>query len=345
MQKRELWADYVKAFAIFLMVWCHAGLNIEWLCDFIYLFHMPAFFLISGYFDKGKRLDKETIKKTTLSLFCPYFFFSFCDFAVCWISPYLHPELYYGMSSMPQIFKAAFCGMLLMEDMVRPFAFLPGLALWFLPALFFVKFFFSVIHVFFRYSKFLAALFLIFIIVVAKFVDCDTNYFSLHSACLALPFYIVGFIFRKFCFLEFIRKRQWQFLLAFFLWIYMFFGGMKNIGIDIDGCKFGQSMLLFYLNGTIGTLACIFSFKAFKACFADFPLLARIGASTITILGIHPFFCVVGRFLIVSCNPSAYVIPILTMAVAFASCYVGLYVHSFLRNRFPLALGIKADNR
>lgn len=51
--KREVWADYVKALAIFLMVLGHFNLNSEASEQFIYMFHMPVFFLISGYFDKG----------------------------------------------------------------------------------------------------------------------------------------------------------------------------------------------------------------------------------------------------------------------------------------------------
>lgn len=57
--KRQNWADYVKAIAIFCLVICHAGvgLNNPGLCMFIYAFHMPVFFMISGYFEK-----KQTTK-------------------------------------------------------------------------------------------------------------------------------------------------------------------------------------------------------------------------------------------------------------------------------------------
>lgn len=52
-KEREIWADYVKVIAIYLMVLCHFNLNSEIGKQFIWIFHMPVFFLISGYFDKG----------------------------------------------------------------------------------------------------------------------------------------------------------------------------------------------------------------------------------------------------------------------------------------------------
>lgn len=58
-KKRQYWADYTKAFAIWLMVVCHFGLRPKGLVDFIYIFHMPVFFLVSGYFDKGEPFSMD----------------------------------------------------------------------------------------------------------------------------------------------------------------------------------------------------------------------------------------------------------------------------------------------
>lgn len=45
---REVWIDWAKTLLIFMMVVCHAGLyGIPQ--HIIYAFHMPAFFIISGY--------------------------------------------------------------------------------------------------------------------------------------------------------------------------------------------------------------------------------------------------------------------------------------------------------
>ena len=51
MSDRENWIDWTKAILIWLMVLGHARLN-GILLDFVYAFHMPAFFVISGYLYK-----------------------------------------------------------------------------------------------------------------------------------------------------------------------------------------------------------------------------------------------------------------------------------------------------
>lgn len=73
--KREVWADCVKALAIFLMVLCHFNLSSEISKQFIYMFHMPVFFLISGYFDKGLHLNMGGGKKVCQNSCCSIFVF------------------------------------------------------------------------------------------------------------------------------------------------------------------------------------------------------------------------------------------------------------------------------
>lgn len=84
-KEREIWADYVKAIAIYLMVLCHFNLNSEIGKQFIWIFHMPVFFLISGYFDKGLPFSMDILKKDFRTLIIPYFFFSVCNLTICWV--------------------------------------------------------------------------------------------------------------------------------------------------------------------------------------------------------------------------------------------------------------------
>ena len=92
--KREEWLDYTKGLACFLVVLCHVlrGLiNSDILIknsflekfDFtIYLFHMPLFFMVSGYFYKRnteiKRIREYRVfvKKKIINLGVPYGVFS-----------------------------------------------------------------------------------------------------------------------------------------------------------------------------------------------------------------------------------------------------------------------------
>jgi fucose 4-O-acetylase-like acetyltransferase len=50
MKQRETWADIAKAIGILGVVLGHAG--VPSIAKYMYWFHMPFFFLISGYFFK-----------------------------------------------------------------------------------------------------------------------------------------------------------------------------------------------------------------------------------------------------------------------------------------------------
>lgn len=68
--KRENWIDWSKAILIWLMVLGHAGLS-GMPREFVYAFHMPAFFIISGYLYKP-----HSCLRTLKSFGIPILFFS-----------------------------------------------------------------------------------------------------------------------------------------------------------------------------------------------------------------------------------------------------------------------------
>lgn len=62
-----------KALAIILMVVGHSG-SPEWMHDYIYLFHMPLFFFVSGYLFKEKYFDNTWvyIKRKVQTIYWPF---------------------------------------------------------------------------------------------------------------------------------------------------------------------------------------------------------------------------------------------------------------------------------
>ena len=71
--KRLAWVDCAKALLICFMCIGHSSAH-ELLKTCIYTFHMPAFFILSGYLYKP-----QTFKKRTLSLLIPIIFFGFIN--------------------------------------------------------------------------------------------------------------------------------------------------------------------------------------------------------------------------------------------------------------------------
>ena len=78
-KKRLIWVDLVKGFLMILVVIGHYPGELDFpLATYIYWFHMPAFFILSGLFFKPileKGLTKQAIYKRFMQLIVPYLFF------------------------------------------------------------------------------------------------------------------------------------------------------------------------------------------------------------------------------------------------------------------------------
>ncbi|WEV63719.1 acyltransferase family protein [Bifidobacterium sp. ESL0732] len=79
-RQRIAWIDVAKALTMFLVVYGH--LNTDWLpgpgisIGVIYLFHMPAFFFLSGIFFSASRSFASLAKHRAYQLVIPYYFFA-----------------------------------------------------------------------------------------------------------------------------------------------------------------------------------------------------------------------------------------------------------------------------
>ncbi|MBO7382078.1 MAG: acyltransferase family protein, partial [Muribaculaceae bacterium] len=138
--KRIEWIDYARALSIWLIVFGHSSINSDVVNQYLNSFHVAVFFMISGLFEKNLEESnlKTRITKGIKTLLLPYFFFNIIGLFSCWISPYIHPELYYGVSGI-NIWRNAIIGIFLFDDVVTPHSFLPIGPTWFLASLFLCK--------------------------------------------------------------------------------------------------------------------------------------------------------------------------------------------------------------
>lgn len=75
MTKRIIWIDIAKAIAILLMVIGHTSIP-HVLSNFIWAFHMPLFFIASGFTNGGGKTLAEFIMSKTKSLLLPFVVYS-----------------------------------------------------------------------------------------------------------------------------------------------------------------------------------------------------------------------------------------------------------------------------
>jgi len=79
MKNRDSTIDIAKGICIFLMVLGHTYFY-SWFNDRVYLFHMPFFFFVSGFFFSSKNKAKDFVANKTKRLLVPMFVYWTCNY-------------------------------------------------------------------------------------------------------------------------------------------------------------------------------------------------------------------------------------------------------------------------
>lgn len=130
--ERIYWVDALRFIAMFLVYIGHLGPAAGRIYGFVYLFHVPLFFFISGLFYKQSVKITETIKNSFIKLIIPYFYYSLLSLAVYVL--FLQKDI----STLPALLLQ------LLEAKRNVIEYAPQL--WFLPCLFLVITIFSILH-------------------------------------------------------------------------------------------------------------------------------------------------------------------------------------------------------
>lgn len=168
--KRSLYFDNAKFILIFLVVFGHVISPLKsndnllfTLYSVIFLFHMPAFILISGYFSKGYQ-KKGYLLKTVKKILLPYFIFQVIY------------SLFYYMNGLDSS---------LTFDLLQP-----HWTLWFLLSLFLWN---LLLYVFAR-LKWIGLFISIAIGVGIGYFDDAGSYLSLSRTFVFFPYFLLGFL-------------------------------------------------------------------------------------------------------------------------------------------------------
>lgn len=335
---RQIWADYVKSFAIFFMVLCHAGVGIRnpWLSTFIYAFHMPVFFMLSGFFEhtNGRNSIKYGVKKSAKQLIVPYFVFNIFGLTYCWYGMLNHPELNNNITAM-QILPHGLLGMFTFQLRQTDFSFLPNGVLWFLMALFECKLIFMFSSLLYKKSKLGLSLYIFVLLIFSYiFISNRIELFVIGPTLLALPFYYVGYFLKKTDVLNKVSVDH-HFVICIFSFIILCVLAPLNGRPDIVAVWFGNNIILFYLNALIGSLMCI----SFSKCLGNITFLGYLGKNTLSVLCLHVFFVMVGKRVIglLTLFHSGSVVYCILVSL-FSICF-SLLCGAYISRRWPWMLG------
>lgn len=273
------WVDYSKALLIFLVVLAHCP-NVPTSLDaWITGFHMPAFFIISGYLHKQPQSIREGIKKNVKRLIVPSLLFSALCY-VYWLIKFLYHEP----------FQAEKC---IIKPLLGLWIYDPSVGtsiclIWFLVVLFLCLLLLDIVN---KYKT--GGVFAILSIIGALWVDYIDGWsysgiFYLQRAMVSFPFVAFGFLMKKYGVSIAgeqypVRKRC---ALGFMLLVLYSAIALNNGHVGIYSATFGDSMTLYYINSIIGSVAFFFFVKKSKPSFRWIQI---ISGGTIVILCLHSY--------------------------------------------------------
>jgi fucose 4-O-acetylase-like acetyltransferase len=339
---RETWIDYSKTFGIALVILGHFR-NEPFVSSFIFSFHIPLFFLISGYLHKRPQSVRTGIKKDAKKLLVPYAYFYVITYVFWFFASFLpDKQNYAGGFWTDGVFKPI-AGLLLGVGYPTSISYSINHPLWFLVALFFVRVIFIVLEQVFNGNKFFIGLVvfaLIFPVYVLKINNIDLL-FSIDSAIVALPFFYLGNIVKSHYRFAPISKSNIVNASLFIITAVLVFSLVKiNGNVEINHLVWGKYLALFYITGILGTCMVVF----FSAIFANYQnkIIGYISANTLIIMCIQGVAkALIFLFLTKIVKYKMPPVFLVTEAVCFAvlTLFVCLGAVYIINNYFPFLTG------
>lgn len=315
--KRLEWIDWMKALGIYLIVLGHFYSIGE---KFIYVFHVPLFFVISGILCKKESDSHLFWRKLWYNLAVPMLIMSVLNF-LC----YCILKLSHGTFEPIYIYWFVRDLLVGMESAYD--------SLWFVYTLILLKIIYQ-----FCSSK---RLFYVLIVVMLAFAyvynHLDfTDYPSFWkepntfiNVFTAYPFFVLGVFVRDYRYLFNEWDNRVMLFLAFLCGLFIVISCCHFNGfVSLFQCDYGGNMLLFLLGGISGS---IMIFAVSKLLGHTSKIVGIISRGTIIILGFHKLFIsLVGAFF-----PSSY------LDIIFAALIVVLFVPLIIiiEKYFPLMAG------
>lgn len=184
MDKRITWIDTARTIGIFLVVLGHICTN-KVAYDVIYSFHMPLFFILSGFLYSLERKEKFYLKNFK-NIMIPFFIYGTLCY-IYWVLIERHLRI-----QQINIYKPLI-NLVVMNGSSEWFV--QNAALWFLPCLFLVKIIYHYIQTRINRKKGLLIILTLVSFAISYYIYKIKNidlFFTLNRVGLYLPFYVVG---------------------------------------------------------------------------------------------------------------------------------------------------------
>lgn len=330
---RLYFIDNMKAIGIILVVLGHAKWLNEDIVKFIYSFHMPLFFFLSGYLASVISISsKENLISVTKRLFIPFVFFFLISY-ILWLPLSLFGS---GQASLIPWYSPVI-------DFFYSYStsFHINGVLWFFPSLITVVLIDRLILCKLHDILALVISLVVSVFFVFEFSTWDIALvWSFDTALVALFFFMLGKIIRKHGFFmhEMVSFKS-TFIIAIFTGFLLFvLMNLSDGRIDLRSLTFGEIPVLYYVNAILG-ICFIF---CLSYLLPQNKMLTVVAMSTLTIFPIH---LILFRFLTkfeisLSIHLNDFFIaflPIINTVIAIIIC---LLIHNLLSKHLPWSIGL-----
>lgn len=274
MQQRITWIDYTKSIGIYIVVLGHLPIS-DQISTYIYSFHMPLFFFLSGYLLKSTQTSfGDFIHKKTKTLILPYIIFSILTYAF-WLLVGRH----FGSDANIDIplYKPAI-GIIYASASNNYM--IHNIPLWFIPCLFVVELLFYVL----RKLPFSIYISLILCAAIGYTYPQVTSLrlpWGIDIAFTAVVFYGLGFICKTNNVFTLTKKVKIIGISIFILLIFIV-GNSVQGRVDLNSLEF-RNIFLFYATALSGIYLCYIISKQ----FSHNKIITKISNHTLTILALH----------------------------------------------------------
>lgn len=284
--KRLDWLDVSKAFGVYLVILGHLVIFNYHTFRFIFAFHMPFFFLASGYVSGKKEKFSKFIKKCCKYYLIPYAVILILGFLQCLLLPLWGHN--FSLFLRPDILEKSFYG-------GHPVYSFFGSA-WFLLAMFWAQLiFYGMLRAAEKLKKYLVVLLwivMVFLAVFSRDIFSFIPYFEklplkLDSALMGTVFLGIGYLLKRTKILEKSKKYLAVIYLvsgAFCTWL---FGCKWNYYVNLCDCDYAREYNYF-----IAAVAGSIMLFALGQLFYKSKLLQYIGRNTLFIFLTHEFIYV-----------------------------------------------------
>jgi len=330
------WVDSLKGLGIFLVIMGHLKPpQIVWL--WIFSFHIPLFFFISGYvFNSKKYLDnpKTFVISRFKQLIIPYFYYSILTLIIVLISNYF----YYNKIKIPlnydisELFYAITYGVGNKANFDYSIINVP---LWFLPGLFVTSIIFLCIFLIFNKSLHLFVFNTIFISVLGyvfiQFLPFALPW-SFAVALSVIIFYASGYFFRSYLEDKFFK-------IADILILPLLLISFCSIGFNptnINNWYYNANIFSFYLFAFAGILSMIYIVKRKNPS----RIFSFYGKNTLIVFAIHgPLIGLTKRWITTpltdfyDINPDMIVIKILIFVLVLIFSIPFIYARKYIKKK------------